>query len=147
MRSRARTLMALTFIEQCRLASQQTFAYHCRMKILSWNINVLRSALDKGFDKIPASGIFDVICRQETCISAPMAFDGYHVHWSFAQRKGYSGVAILSKEEPLSFTEGIGHELDAEERVLTAEFPAFYLMSVYSPTVQEDCRRLPLRMK
>lgn len=117
------------------------------MKILSWNINGLRSAIDRGFGGVPASGAFDVICLQETRTSAPVPFDGYHACYSFAQRKGYSGVAILSKGEPVSFTEGIGHELDAEGRVLTTEFPDMYLMCVYSPTSQEDCRRLPIRMQ
>lgn len=101
----------------------------------------------KGFGKIPASGTFDVICLQETRVSEPISFPGYHDAWSFAIRKGYSGVAIFSKEQPLSIIEGTGHDLDVEGRVLTAEFPAFYLMSVYSPSSQEDCRRLPLRMK
>ena len=121
--------------------------------LLSWNVNGLRAARKKGFDTFLAEEAPDVLCLQETKISAdlvdPFSFDGYpHVFWNCAEKKGYSGTAILSRAEPLSVCQGIGiAKHDNEGRVLTAEFPDYYLVTVYTPNSQNhDENKRPRRL-
>lgn len=122
-------------------------------KLLSWNVNGLRAALKKGFLDFLSEERPDVICLQETKISADLVdgfiFDGYpHCYWNCARKKGYSGTAILSKTEPLSVRYGLDIEKhDAEGRVITAEFADYYLVTVYTPNSQNhDENRRPRRL-
>jgi exodeoxyribonuclease-3 len=119
------------------------------MKLLSWNVNGLRSVLNKGFVDFVRQHQPDVLCLQETKSSGQaIACDlpGYSTHWSHAQRKGYSGTAVFLRDEPLSVTEGIGSgKHDAEGRVLTCELPELYLVNVYVPNSKRDLSRLSYR--
>lgn len=119
------------------------------MKILSWNVNGLRAALRKGFTDFVDEHQPDVLCVQETKSShVPIecGIEGYHIFWNHAQKKGYSGTAVFTREEPLSVREGIAMEKhDAEGRVLTCEYPDFYVVNVYVPNSKNDLSRLPYR--
>jgi exodeoxyribonuclease-3 len=119
------------------------------MKFISWNVNGLRAALNKGFNDIFTDIDADFFCLQETKLQegqTDFAPDGYSSYWNYAEKKGYSGVAIFSRHTPLSVTKGIGipgH--DNEGRVLTLEFAQFYLVTVYTPNSQDGLRRLDYR--
>ena len=119
------------------------------MKFISWNVNGLRAALNKGFNDIFSDIDADFFCLQETKLQegqTDFAPDGYSSYWNYAEKKGYSGVAIFSRHTPLSVTKGIGipgH--DNEGRVLTREFAQFYLVTVYTPNSQDGLRRLDYR--
>lgn len=122
------------------------------MKLLSWNINGVRAALRYGLLDYLARERADAIGLQETRAPveslAPLMAAGYHVFLNPAQRKGYAGVAILSRTPPLSVTSGIGiSEHDQEGRVITAEFDTFYLVNVYVPNSKNDLARLPYRQR
>ena len=121
------------------------------MKLVSWNVNGLRSALGKGFLDYVAAEDPDVICLQETKLQPEQAvFDlpGYHRYFNSADKKGYSGTAILTKEEPLSVTYDFGGDEHRHEgRIITAEYPAFYLVCCYTPNSQDGLKRLPYRMQ
>ncbi|RRJ95303.1 exodeoxyribonuclease III [Opitutaceae bacterium TAV4] len=131
------------------------------MKLVSWNVNGVRAVLQKGLlDYIAASGA-DAICLQETkCQPGDVQHvewpAGYTAHWNAAQKKGYSGTAIFTRMgagsspalTPLAVTAGIGRdEHDTEGRVLTAEFPDFYLVNVYVPNAQPELARLAYRQR
>ncbi|WP_271711662.1 exodeoxyribonuclease III [Marinigracilibium pacificum] len=122
------------------------------MNIVSWNLNGIRAAVRKGFLDSLSQLQPDILCVQETKAQddqvqeALEELDGYHVFSNSAEKKGYSGTAILSKHEPLSVTNGIGiDEHDNEGRVLTAEFETFYLVTVYVPNSSSGLKRLPYR--
>lgn len=121
------------------------------MKFISWNVNGFRAVMTKGFPEIFSSLDADIVCLQETKMQegqAEFSPEGYHVFWNSAQKKGYSGVAIASRLAPLSVTRGIGiAEHDTEGRVLTAEYPDFFLVNVYTPNSQDELRRLEYRME
>ena len=121
------------------------------MKLISWNVNGLRAALGKGFLDYVAAEDPDVICLQETKLQPEQAvFDlpGYHRYFNSADKKGYSGTAILTKEEPLSVTYDFGPDEHRHEgRIITAEYPAFYLVCCYTPNRQDGLRRLDYRMQ
>ncbi len=121
------------------------------MKIVSWNVNGIRSVMKKGFFDFVKKEKPDVICLQETKPPAgDLEFElpGYEHAWNNAKRPGYSGTAILSRTKPLSVTKGIGAaKHDDEGRVLTAEYKDFYLVSVYVPNSKRDLSRLPYREK
>ncbi len=120
-------------------------------KLISWNVNGLRAILGKNFmedfQKIDA----DIFCLQETKLQAgqlTLKLPGYHMYWNYAVRKGYSGTALFTKEEPLSVSYGLGiEEHDREGRVITAEFPDYYVITVYVPNSQNELKRLPYRME
>ena len=120
------------------------------MKFISWNVNGLRACMTKGFADFFAASDADVFCLQETKLQAgqiDFAPAGYHAYWNYAQKKGYSGTAVFTREEPLSATYGLGiSEHDTEGRVITLEFPEFYFVCVYTPNAQEGLTRLPYRM-
>jgi len=119
------------------------------MKLISWNVNGLRAIQKKGFDAYFRQADADIFCLQETKLQEDQIdFDstGYHAYWSFAEKKGYSGTALFSKEEPLDVMHGIGHPLDAEGRTVIAEFEQFYVVSCYTPNSQEELARLAVRM-
>ena len=121
------------------------------MKLISWNVNGLRSQLSKGFADVLQNSGADVFCVQETKLQAGQCdaeFPGYNAYWHHAEKKGYSGVAVFSRIEPLSVSYGIGSpDHDAEGRAVTLEFPDFYLVSVYCPNAQEELRRIDFRMQ
>lgn len=122
------------------------------MKIASWNVNGLRAAIKKDFFQSLESMQVDILCLQETkaqdnqVAAALEPLEGYHIYTNSAVRKGYSGVAILSREEPITVRPDIGIELhDQEGRVLTAEYEDFYLVTVYTPNSGSELLRLPYR--
>lgn len=120
-------------------------------KLISWNVNGLRACLNKGFmdffDEVDA----DIFCLQETKLSEGQLEwekEGYHAYWNYAEKKGYSGTAVFTKEEPLKVTYGIGmEEHDKEGRVITLEFEKFYFVTVYTPNSQRELARLDYRME
>ena len=120
------------------------------MKLLSWNVNGVRAALRYGLLGYLARERADVVCLQETRAPveslAPLMAAGYHVFLNPAERKGYAGVAVLSRTVPLSVTSGLGlPEHDREGRVVTAEYEHFFVVSVYVPNAKHDLARLPYR--
>ena len=120
------------------------------MKLISWNVNGLRAVMGKGFMDVFSSLDADVFCLQETKLQAgqiDMPLPGYHQYWNYAEKKGYSGTAIFTRRQPLSVRYGLGvEEHDHEGRVITLEFPEFYLITVYTPNSQDGLARLPYRM-
>ena len=121
------------------------------MKLISWNVNGLRAAMGKGFMDAFAALDADIFCLQETKLQEgqiQMDLPGYHQYWNYAEKKGYSGTAIFTKQEPLSVRYGIGvDEFDHEGRVITLEFPDFFFITVYTPNSQDGLARLPYRMQ
>lgn len=124
------------------------------MKIVSWNVNGIRAVAKKGFADIVEEMSLDILCLQETKAQddqvreALAEVEGYHIFTNSAVKKGYSGTAILTKEKPISVTKDIGiEEHDQEGRVLTAEYPDYYLVNTYVPNSQSDLKRLPYRQK
>ena len=121
------------------------------MKFISWNVNGLRAVAGKGFADIFETFDADFVCLQETKLQAgqlDLEFLGYESFWNYAEKKGYSGTAIYTRQHPISVTYGIGiPEHDTEGRVITLEMPDFYLVNVYTPNSQDGLRRLPYRME
>ncbi|MBR5857496.1 MAG: exodeoxyribonuclease III [Phascolarctobacterium sp.] len=120
------------------------------MKLISWNVNGLRACMNKGFEDFLRASEADAFCLQETKMQreqADFVFDGYEEYCNSAEKKGYSGTAIFSKNAPLNVTYGIGvEEHDKEGRVITAEYENFYLVTVYTPNSQRELARLDYRM-
>lgn len=120
-------------------------------KFISWNVNGLRACREKNFDEAFQTLDADIFCLQETKLTAgqiSLELPGYFQYWNYAEKKGYSGTAVFTKEEPLSVRYGIGiEEHDHEGRVITLEFPEFYFVDVYVPNSQDELRRLDYRMK
>mgnify|MGYP002576963423 FL=1 len=121
------------------------------MKLISWNVNGLRAAIGKGFMDTFAQLDADAFCLNETKLQPgqiELDLPGYHQYWNSAEKKGYSGVAVFTRQEPLSVRYGIGvDEFDHEGRVLTLEMPQFYLVSCYTPNSQDGLKRLEYRMR
>jgi len=121
------------------------------MKLISWNVNGVRACMKNGFLDFVEKENADIFCLQETKIQPeqiPFDLEGYHQYWNFAEKKGYSGTAILTKKEPLSVVYGIGvDEHDNEGRVITLEFDDLYAMTVYAPNSQRGLVRLDYRMR
>jgi len=119
------------------------------MKLISWNVNGLRACMNKGFMDFMQQAEADVFCVQETKMQreqAAFVFPGYHEYWNSAVKKGYSGTALFTKKEPLRVSYGLGvEEHDQEGRVITAEYPDFYLVNVYTPNSQRGLERLDYR--
>jgi len=119
-------------------------------KIISWNVNGIRAALKKGFADFVAAEQPDVLCLQETKAQpeqVELDLPGYSAHWHSAEKKGYSGVLILSRVEPLQVRRGLGDlRDDPEGRCITAEYEDFHVVGVYTPNAQRDLARLPFRM-
>lgn len=120
------------------------------MKLISWNVNGLRACCEKGFKETFAQLDADIFCLQETKMQAgqlDLTFEGYHDYWNYAEKKGYSGTAVFTRQEPLNVTYDMGiDEHDHEGRVITLEMPDFYLVTVYTPNSQDQLRRLDYRM-
>ncbi len=121
------------------------------MKLISWNVNGLRACMGKGFLEFVKKEQPDILCLQETKMQkgqADVPLEGYHEYWNSAEKKGYSGVALFTKTEPLDVTYGLGiDEHDHEGRVITADYGAFYLVTVYTPNSQDQLKRLNYRME
>ena len=121
------------------------------MKLISWNVNGLRAVMGKGFQDTFNALDADIFCLQETKLqSGQIALDlpGYLQYWNYAEKKGYSGTAVFTRQEPLSVRYGIGiDEFDHEGRVITLEFPDFFFITVYTPNSQDGLARLPYRMQ
>ena len=121
------------------------------MKFISWNVNGIRACVQKGFLDFFREADADIFCIQETKMQEgqlDLDLPGYHQYWNYAVRKGYSGTAIFTKQEPLSVQYGIGiEEHDQEGRVITLEFEDFYFVTVYTPNSQNELARLDYRMQ
>lgn len=121
------------------------------MKLVSWNVNGIRACMDKGLRDYLVASKADVICLQEVKATQEQAglewFRDYQIVWNPAQKKGYSGTAILTREPVLSHSVGMGvDEHDKEGRVITVEYPDFYVVNVYTPNAQAELARLPYRL-
>lgn len=120
------------------------------MKLISWNVNGLRACMNKGFEDFLRAADADIFCVQETKMQreqAEFVFEGYEEYWNSAEKKGYSGTAVFTKEKPINVTYGLGiEEHDKEGRVITAEYEKFYLVTVYTPNSQRELARLDYRM-
>lgn len=120
------------------------------LKLISWNVNGLRAVLKKGFDEFVAQSAPDILCIQETKMSDPYdeVVPGYQVVHLNADKKGYSGVAVLTRVQPLDIKYGLGiEEHDKEGRVITMEFEEFFLVTVYTPNSKRGLERLEYRQE
>ncbi len=120
------------------------------MKFISWNVNGFRAVLGKGFADIFSSLDADFFCLQETKMQpgqADFAPEGYTSFWFSAEKKGYSGTAVFAKNEPLSVTYGVDGKHMDEGRVITLEYPDFYLVCAYVPNAQDGLKRIDYRME
>ncbi len=120
------------------------------MRFISWNVNGLRACIQKGFLDFFREADADFFCLQETKLQEgqlQLDLPGYLQYWCYAEKKGYSGTAIFTKHEPLAVSYGIGiPELDTEGRVITLEYPEFYLITCYTPNAQRELARIDHRM-
>ena len=121
------------------------------MKLISWNVNGLRANVKKGFMDYFLTIDADIFCVQETKLQEgqiDLNLHGYHQYWNYAEKKGYSGTAVYSKVEPISYHYGINIENhDTEGRVITLEYEDFYLVNVYTPNSQNELARIDYRME
>ena len=121
------------------------------MKLISWNVNGLRACMGKGFPEFVAEAEPDLLCLQETKLQAgqlELELSGYRQYWNYAEKKGYSGTAVFSRQEPLAVTYGLGQEEhDREGRLITLEFEDFFLVTVYTPNAQEKLARIDYRLR
>ena len=121
------------------------------MRLISWNVNGLRACVQKGFLDFFRNADADCFCLQETKLQPgqiDLDLPGYEQHWYSAEKKGYSGTALFTRQQPLNVTNGIGvPDLDNEGRVITAEYPAFFLVTCYTPNAQRGLARLDHRMR
>ena len=121
------------------------------MKLVSWNVNGIRACVQKGFLDYFQQVDADIFCLQETKLQAgqiDLQLEGYEQYWNYAEKKGYSGTAVFTKQKPISVKYGVGdaHE-EAEGRILTLEFDDFYLVNIYTPNAKRDLTRLPYRLE
>lgn len=120
-------------------------------KFISWNVNGIRACVTKGFSDSFKELDADIFCLQETKLQQgqiELDLDGYHQYWNYAEKKGYSGTAVFTKEEPISVFYGMDKaEHDTEGRLITLEFPEFYFVCCYTPNAQDGLKRLDYRMK
>ena len=121
------------------------------MKLVSWNVNGLRACINKGFNDFFTAAAADIVCLQETKMQqgqAEVHFPGYEQFWNSAEKKGYSGTAVFSRQTPLSVAYGMGiAEHDQEGRIITLEFDDYHLINVYTPNSQRGLTRLEYRMQ
>ena len=119
------------------------------MKLISWNVNGIRACINKGFKDFFNEIDSDIFCIQETKCQKDqidLEFEGYTSYWNSAEKKGYSGTAIFTKQKPISVTYGIGiEEHDKEGRVITLEFEKFYMINIYTPNSKRELERLAYR--
>lgn len=121
------------------------------MKLVSWNVNGLRACVKKGFLEYFQEVNADIFCVQETKLQEgqiELELEGYHQFWNYAEKKGYSGTAIFTKNKPLSVKYGFEEDdSEPEGRIITLEFEQFYLVNVYTPNSQRDLARLSFRLQ
>ena len=121
------------------------------MKLISWNVNGLRAIMNKGFADFFNKEDADIFCIQETKLQEgqiELKPEGYNVYWNSAEKKGYSGTAVFSKQKPISIKYGIDKEAhDKEGRVITLEYNDFYLVNCYTPNSQRELTRLEYRIQ
>ncbi len=121
------------------------------MKLISWNVNGLRACREKGFLDFFREADADIFCLQETKLQEgqiELDLPGYFQYWNYAEKKGYSGTALFTRRKPLEVSCGIGvEEHDHEGRVITAAFPEYYVVTVYTPNAQRELTRLDYRMR
>ena len=121
------------------------------MNYISWNVNGLRACLGKGFQEFFDTSQPDFFCLQETKLQPDqisLSLPGYTQYWNYAQKKGYSGTAIFAREPALSCTLGLRNpELDNEGRLITLEYPDFFLVTCYTPNAQRELARIDHRLK
>ncbi|WP_276356143.1 exodeoxyribonuclease III [Cohnella caldifontis] len=120
------------------------------MKLVSWNVNGLRACVNKGFEDYFKAVDADLFCLQETKLQDGqicLDYGGYQQYWNYAEKKGYSGTAVFSKMKPLSVRYGMEEDREPEGRILTLEFEAFHLVTVYTPNAKRDLSRLPYRLE
>lgn len=118
------------------------------MKFVSWNVNGLRACMQKGFLDIFKEINADFFCIQETKMQEgqlDLNIDGYHYYMNSAIKKGYSGTLIYAKEKPLNVIYGINEKYNDEGRVITLEYPTFYLINAYVPNAQDGLKRIEYR--
>ena len=120
------------------------------MKLISWNVNGLRAAVNKGFMDFFKQEDSDIFALQETKMQEgqlELILDGYYQYWNSAEKKGYSGTAIFTKKKPINVTYGLGiEEHDKEGRIITLEFEEFYFVDCYTPNSKRELERLDYRM-
>ena len=120
-------------------------------KMISWNVNGLRACVGKGFLEYFKEADADIFCIQESKLQEgqiDLPLPGYHQYWNYAEKKGYSGTGLFTKEEPMSVSYGIGiPKHDQEGRVITAEYPDYYVVTCYTPNSQSELARLSYRME
>jgi exodeoxyribonuclease-3 len=121
------------------------------MKLVSWNVNGIRACVQKGFLDYFQQVDADIFCLQETKLQAgqiELVLEDYEQYWNYAEKKGYSGTAVFTKQKPISVKYGVGDaNEEAEGRILTLEFDQFYLVNVYTPNAKRDLTRLPYRLE
>ena len=121
------------------------------MKLISWNVNGLRACVTKGFLDYFKEQDADILCIQESKLQEgqiSLDLEGYYDYWNYAEKKGYSGTAIFTKEKPTNVFYGMGiEEHDKEGRLITLEFEKYFMVTVYTPNSQGELKRLPYRMK
>ena len=121
------------------------------MKFISWNVNGLRACMGKGWQEVFDTLNADFFCLQETKLQAgqiDLDLPGYEQYWNYAEKKGYSGTAIFTRHHPLSVRYGVGvPELDTEGRLITLEYPQFYIVTCYTPNAQRELARIDHRLK
>ena len=120
-------------------------------KMISWNVNGIRACVQKGFLESFAALDADIFCLQETKLQAgqiDLLPEGYHAYWNYAEKKGYSGTAIFTKEAPIAVFNGMDiQKHDTEGRLITLEFDTFYFITCYTPNAQDGLRRIDYRMQ
>lgn len=119
-------------------------------KMISWNVNGIRACVQKGFLDAFKELDADLFCLQETKLQEgqiELSLEGYHQYWNYAERKGYSGTAVFSREEPISVKYGLGIDRhDTEGRLITLEFENYYFITCYTPNAQDGLKRIEYRM-
>ncbi len=122
-----------------------------KLKLVSWNVNGLRSCVNKGFHDYFNHIQADIFCLQETKLQEGQIHlelgEGYQQYWNYALKKGYSGTAVFSRLPPLSVRYGLEDETEPEGRIITLEFETFYLVTVYTPNAKRDLSRLAYRVE
>ena len=121
------------------------------MKLVSWNVNGLRACVNKGFYDYFKQVEADVVCLQETKLQEGQIElelpEAYSAYWNYAEKKGYSGTAVITRVKPISVRYGLEEDSEPEGRVITLEFDEFYLVNVYTPNARRDLSRLDYRME
>ncbi|MFC4307090.1 exodeoxyribonuclease III [Cohnella boryungensis] len=121
------------------------------MRLVSWNVNGLRACVNKGFHDYFRQVGADIFCIQETKLQEGQIRmdigEDYEGYWNYAEKKGYSGTAVWTRVKPLSVRYGIEEDREPEGRILTLEFEAFYLVTVYTPNAKRDLSRLDYRLE